>query len=134
MHWVVVSNPGVIPYEFVDYWPFKNYDWPEWEETEELQKLYYLVTKERVKRFLQQHSDNYIKIVTFFKPDSLTFKAVKEAIEELNLEEKTVHGVNDELYKKLKETEKRPLFSKELLHDFKEKLKELQKELKSVLE
>ncbi|MEO2154259.1 MAG: DUF5591 domain-containing protein, partial [Nanoarchaeota archaeon] len=115
MHWVVVSNPGVIPYEFVDKFPFKHYDWPEWEETEEIKEFYYKITKERVKRFLEKHHENYKKIIIFFKPDSLTYKAVIEAIEELNLKDKLVEGINKELYKELKEKTKRPLFSKELL-------------------
>ena len=129
MHWVVVSNPGVIPYEFVDYWPFKSYDWPEWEETEEIKELYYKITKERVKKFLKTHQENYLRIVTFFKPDSLTFKAIEEVIKELKLESKTLHGVDKELYNKIKEKEKKPLFSQDLLIDFREKLKKLQREL-----
>ena len=127
MHWVVVSNPGVIPYEFVDFWPFKNYDWPEWEETDELKELYYKVTKERVKRFLERHKDNYKIIVTFFKPDSLTFKAVDEAIKELGLENKTFHGIDEKVYEEAKKEEKRPLFSKKVLESFKERLKEIQR-------
>jgi len=131
MHWVVVSNPGIIPYEFVSHWPFKNYDWPEWEENKEIQELYYKISKERVKRFLKIHNKNYKKIITFFKPDSLTFKAVNEAIKELGLEEKVLHGVDKELYEKIKKEEKKPLFSKKLLEDFKEKLKNLQKQIRN---
>jgi len=47
VHPVVISSPGVIPYEFIDKYPFNKYDWPEWEETSEIKKIYIQVTQQQ---------------------------------------------------------------------------------------
>ncbi len=130
MHWVVVSNPGVIPYEFVNKFPFKDYDWPEWEETAEIQEKYFKITKERIKKFLEKHSNNYKLIISFFKPDSLTAKAVEEAIKEQRIDKKYIKLPDQEIYEKVKKEVKRPLFDKRILLNLKERLKEIQKSIK----
>ena len=130
MHWVVVSNPGIIPYEFITKFPFKDYDWPEWEETKEIQEEYFKITKERVKNYLEAHKDHYKLIISFFKPDSLTAKAIEEAVKELNLEEKYVKTPDIGIYEEVKREVKKPLFDKRILDNLKEKLKLIQKELK----
>jgi archaeosine synthase len=131
MHWVVVSNPGVIPYEFITKFPFKDYDWPEWEETREIQEEYFKTTKERVKNYLKKHGGYYKLIISFFKPDSLTAKAIEEAIKELSLEKKYIKTPDIEIYEEVKKEVKKPLFDKRILNSLKEKLKEIQKDLKN---
>ncbi|UXD22440.1 hypothetical protein IPA_04795 [Ignicoccus pacificus DSM 13166] len=84
-HLVAISSPGVIPEEFANDYPFNSYDWPEWEETEEIKKLYVDVIRERVRRFLKAHAHKYKIIAVYLKPDSESFKAVMEACKELGL-------------------------------------------------
>ncbi len=86
VHLVAVSSPGVIPEEYANEYPFNSYDWPEWEETEYIKKLYIEVIKQRVLRFLRAHKSHYKKILVYLKPDSESFKAVMQACEELKIE------------------------------------------------
>ncbi len=122
IHRVVVSNPGIIPWEFQDYWPFNAYDWPEWEETLGIQELYYKVTKKRVLEFLKAHKDHYKHFLVYMKIDSLTYRAIIEASEELGIQ---LYDLMDhEIYKKCKEESKNPLIHEECLLKLREKLKE----------
>lgn len=87
LHLIAVSSPGIIPYEFIRYYPFANYDWPEWKETEEIKKEYISVTKDRVKKYVLAHMKNYESLYfAYFKPDSETMKAIRQAFEELKKE------------------------------------------------
>lgn len=81
-HIVVISSPGVIPYEFSGKYPFANYDWPEWEETEEIKKLYIKITAKRVENYLR--SQKYKKYFCFLKP-SETFFALEKACKKLKI-------------------------------------------------
>ncbi|MBR9679710.1 MAG: DUF5591 domain-containing protein [Candidatus Altiarchaeota archaeon] len=86
IHPIVVSSPGVIPVEFQSYYPFANYDWPEWEETAETKQEYTSVNKERVKLFLKKHASHYKQIFVYFKHTSETRQAIIAALDELGLE------------------------------------------------
>lgn len=103
LHLIVVSTPGVIPWEFHDRYPFTHYDWPEWMETEEVKKDYIEITKERVKAYLRAHADKYKLFFAYFHLESETLEAIKEAFKELGLEDKLVVVLDEETYRRIKE-------------------------------
>ncbi|MFZ3077272.1 MAG: DUF5591 domain-containing protein [Candidatus Aenigmatarchaeota archaeon] len=82
IHLVVLSSPGVIPYEFANKYPFNSYDWPEWEETPEIKKKYIEVTEKRIENYLRSHK--YEKYFCFLKP-SETFVALEKACNKLKI-------------------------------------------------
>jgi len=82
-HIVVISSPGVIPYEFSGKYPFAKYDWPEWEETEEIKKLYIKITAKRIENYLK--ANKYEKYYCFLKPTSETYTALKIAAKKLKI-------------------------------------------------
>ncbi len=120
VHMVAISSPGVVPEEFADEYPFNAYDWPEWEETEEIKKKYIQVTKERVKRFLKAHARHYDRILVYLKPDSESFKAVMGACEELGI--KCEPCIKEEHYEEVRDF-KPPVAHPKLLEDLKECLR-----------
>ncbi len=120
IHKIVVSTPGVVPFEFSSHYPFNSYDWPEWEETEEVKQAYIKVNKERVKKYLQNHK--YEKYYAYLKPTSETWKAVKQACEELGIGITNLADVPE--FEQVKE-EKNPLIQTLMLKAFENKLKEL---------
>ncbi|MBI4214406.1 DUF5591 domain-containing protein [archaeon] len=100
VHRVVVSNPGVIPLEFSDSWPFNAYDWPEKEETPELMRRYVEVTKKRVADYVTAHREHYKQFFAFLKQTE-TWEAVRAAFQEVGLcvtnllDEQTWNSVKD---------------------------------------
>jgi len=108
LHLIAVSSPGVIPYEYVKYYPFNAYDWPEWLETEEIKKEYIEVTKERVKRYVNAHKEHYNHYFAYFRPDSETIKAIKMAFEELKLSDKLTVILDNETYNQIVKEEFKP--------------------------
>ncbi|MEM5804315.1 MAG: DUF5591 domain-containing protein [Candidatus Aenigmatarchaeota archaeon] len=122
LHWVAISSPGVIPYEFAGKYPFNAYDWPEWEETPEIKKRYIEVTQARIERFLEEHGKHYKKICSYFKPDSESFKALEAACKKLGLP--LMNCISKETYEKIK-TEKNPLSLPEALEDLKRAISRL---------
>ena len=83
LHQVMISNPGVIPREFESKYPFQSYDWPEWEETEDIKKRYIEVTQKRIEKYLKAH--RYKKHLCYFKPGSESYIALKNACEKLKI-------------------------------------------------
>ncbi len=114
LHLVVISSPGVIPYEFVGKYPFNRYDWPEWLETKEIKKLYIKITEQRIKNYLSSH--NYKKYFCYLKPTSESFQALKQACTKLNI--KITDCLTAETWEKIK-NEKNPLALPEALKDLK---------------
>ena len=86
IHEIMISNAGVVPREFENYYPFNSYDWDEKKETEEIKMRYIDVTKNRIKKYIQRHIKNYLKIFCFLKYDSESFIALKRACDELGME------------------------------------------------
>lgn len=115
VHLVVISSPGVIPYEFVNRYPFDRYDWPEWLETPQIKKLYIKVTAKRIERYLRAHK--YKKYFCYLKPTSESYQALKKACNELNV--KLVDCLYEETWEKIKD-EKNPLALPDALNDLKE--------------
>lgn len=121
IHRVVLSSPGIIPVDKCDNYPFKDYDWPEWEETPEVKQKYIEINKERVKKYLQNHQ--YEKIFAYFKPDSESWKAINKAAQELNIDIENI--LKEETYEEIKD-QKNPVTNKKAL---KELTKRIKKEL-----
>jgi hypothetical protein len=77
----VISNAGIIPYEFANYYPFNSYDWNPRLETEEIKKKYIEITANRLITFFDKHSTNYTSFMSYFRPDSEDIIALKVASE-----------------------------------------------------
>lgn len=119
IHIVVISSPGVIPYEFKNEYPFNAYDWPEWLETEEIKKRYIEVITDRIYKYLKNHE--YKKILVYLKPDSESFAAFKEACKKLKAE--YINCFPEEKYEEIKkETEKNPIINEQALEYMKGKV------------
>ncbi len=103
IHLVVLSSPGVIPCEFANKYPFNSYDWPEWEETDEIKKKYIEVTEKRIENYLKGHI--YERYFCFLKP-SETFIALEKACKKLKIP--LVNCLKPDTWEKIK-GEKNPL-------------------------
>lgn len=123
-HLVAISSPGVVPEEFSNEYPFNSYDWPEWEETEEIKRLYIKVNKERIKRYLLRHKDKYKVIAYYLKPSSESAKALEEACKELGLE--CIKCLPEEVFEKVR----KEVTSSEITHEL--SLKSLEECLKRI--
>lgn len=120
IHLVVLSSPGVIPYEFANKYPFNSYDWPEWEETPEIKKKYISVKEKRIENYLIGHK--YEKYFCFLKPTE-TFIALGKACKKTGIP--LINCLKPETWEKIK-GEKNPLLL--ALEDLRESLnKENQK-------
>ncbi|MCS4540912.1 MAG: DUF5591 domain-containing protein [Euryarchaeota archaeon] len=84
-HKIVISNAGVIPYEFSNCWPYNAYDWNPAFETKKIKKSYIEVTMKRIKNFLIKHSPKYKNYVAYLHPNSESLKALRKACAELNV-------------------------------------------------
>lgn len=89
IHQVMISNPGVVPREFESKYPFKSYDWPEWEEIENIKKRYTEVTQKRIENYLKAHK--YKKYLCYFKPDSESYIALKNACKNIKIKIKNLY-------------------------------------------
>jgi hypothetical protein len=110
LHRIVLSSPGVIPYEFSDYYPFTSYDWPEWEETAKVKRDYIRSVKARVKAYLKTHK--YKRYLCYFKYSAETYIALCEACRELKIPLKNL--LDDKVYEKIKD-EKNPIIQEKAL-------------------
>ena len=118
LHMLVLSSPGVIPYEFIDCYPFNKYDWKEWEETPEIKKKYIEVTQRRIENYLKTHK--YEKYFCYLKLESESYIALRQACEKLGIE--LINCLNEETYEAVK-NEKNPLTFESALEDLKSTLK-----------
>ena len=87
IHKIVISNAGIIPYEFSDFYPFNSYDWNPQFETEEIKNKYIELTVNRLTDFFNKHSVKYQKFVSYFRPDAEELIALKitSQITEINI-------------------------------------------------
>ena len=114
IHEVVVSNPGFIPFELSNNYPFNKYDWPEWEESPAIKKLYVKVIQERTENYLKAHKKNYKKFYCYLKPGSESYKAVHAACKNQKL--KLVDCIKEETYESIKD-QRNPLSIQNALTD-----------------
>jgi len=118
IHEVMLSNAGVVPREFENFYPFNAYDWDEKLETEEIKKRYIEVTAGRIERYLKAHK--YRKILCFLKYDSESYRALEITCNKLNLKFKNL--LSRKTYDKIKGY--KPLQSEEALADLEEGLED----------
>lgn len=83
IHKIVISNAGVIPYEFAGEYPFDSYDWNPLTESEEIAKRYYEITKDRIYQYLKNHE--YNAYVSYLRPNSISFNSLKYACQDLGI-------------------------------------------------
>lgn len=83
IHQVMISNAGLVPREFEDYYPFNAYDWDESLETEEIKDRYIEVTAERIKGYLKAHRTCYKKMFHLLRDETESLKALNRVCEEL---------------------------------------------------
>ena len=126
IHQIMISNAGVIPREFENEYPFTSYDWEEWRETEEIQKEYYEVTRERLENYLREKKKRYKVFFAYLKPDSLSYKALMDAAKNVGV--RVVDCVDHKLYKKLKDEGRKDVLIHQDLLD--EMVRIIEKELK----
>lgn len=81
---VVISNAGIIPYEFKDRFPFNSYDWNPLLETDQIIKQYRDITQNRMVEFIK-HVETFgeYRYLTFLRTDSDSFFAIKNAFKQL---------------------------------------------------
>jgi len=120
LHILVVSTPGVVPFELSYRYPFDKYDWPEWEETPKVKKKYLEVTEKRVYNYLKSHSKHYKKFYCYLKPDSESYQAVHNACKKLKI--KIIDCIDKENYELIKDM-RNPLSTNEALSVLIKKLK-----------
>ncbi|MBU4246078.1 MAG: DUF5591 domain-containing protein [Nanoarchaeota archaeon] len=101
IHQIMISNPGVIPREFENKYPFAHYDWQEWLETPQIKKEYIEATQNRIKKYLAAHK--YAAVFSYMKPTSESFIALKDACEKLKI--KLISCVDEKIFTELKNTE-----------------------------
>jgi len=85
IHKIVISNAGVIPYEFSDKYPFNSYDWNPVTETELIKEKYYEITKDRLYNYLKKHT-SYNGYISYLRQDSISFRSLIDACNDLNLQ------------------------------------------------
>lgn len=83
IHKIVISNAGVIPYEYCNKYPFDSYDWNPLAEDKAIQKEYYKVTKKRIKEYLLKHQ--YKSYISYLRTSSISHKALKDACKEIGI-------------------------------------------------
>jgi len=117
IHIIVISNPGVIPIEFSDYYPFNSYDWDERLERPDIMKNYIRINTERIKNYLK--NQKYKLIFSFFKPESESGIALENACKELGL--KLIKLADEKIYRGR-------LIHSQMLKAFKEKISKIIRE------
>lgn len=85
IHQVMISNAGLVPREFENYYPFNSYNWDESLETEEIKRRYIEVTEGRIKDYLKAHGRCYKEIFHLLKEESESYKALKKVCGELDV-------------------------------------------------
>ena len=102
IHQVMISNAGVIPREFENFYPFNYYDWDERRETDEIKRRYTEVTTDRIEKYLTSHRDNYKRVYCFLKYDSESFLSLRGACHNLGIG--LINLLREETYGKIKDT------------------------------
>lgn len=106
----VLSNPGIIPIEYDNYYPFRWYNWNEDEETLEIKKQYYEALKNRIEQWFN-HFTQYKKIISVIR-----FGETRDAFYDSDIKQEKIDVWSSEIYDKILE-EYMPTFKvKGLLH------------------
>lgn len=121
IHRLVISNAGIIPYEFSDKYPFNAYDWNPLAESDDIQIRYYEITRSRIHEYLKKHE--YKGYLSYLRTKSLSFNALKDACLDLDL---------NIVYENLNETID-PNKDSDLVLTYPENLKMLKEALEEIL-
>jgi predicted RNA-binding protein len=89
-HKIVISNAGIIPYEFADCYPFNCYDWNPAYETAGIKERYREVTKQRLRNYLRVHYGSYAAFIAYLDPNSESLKVLKEVSEKRKIDLRVV--------------------------------------------
>lgn len=81
IHKIVISNAGVIPYEYSDKYPFNSYDWNPLAESDTIQVEYYEITKSRILNYLKKHE--YVDYASYLRTVSISFRSLNESCKTL---------------------------------------------------
>ena len=82
---IVLTNAGVIPYEFTDEYPYFAYDWDPNLETPKIKDIYMHALKKRLKEFIDQKAKYFTKFCCYLRHDSESYKVMKEMEKEFDL-------------------------------------------------
>ena len=82
---IVLTNAGVIPYEFTDEYPYFAYDWDPNLETPKIKDIYMDVLKKRLREFIEQKSKYFTKFCCYLRHDSESYKVIKEIEKEFDV-------------------------------------------------
>ncbi|MBD3215026.1 MAG: hypothetical protein GF311_20610 [Candidatus Lokiarchaeota archaeon] len=95
----VISNAGIIPYEFCHLYPFNSYDWNPLLETNRIKDLYIKITTKRIFEFFKSKIDieNY-DYISYLRNSSESMKAIEHAFNKLDLNLDIIH-IKGELHK-----------------------------------
>ncbi len=82
----VISNAGLIPYEFCDRYPFESYDWNPLFETEEIKNEYMEAISTRIFDFFKNRKINIkVKFISYLRNDSESLNSLKIAFKKLKM-------------------------------------------------
>ncbi len=119
----VISNAGIIPYEFCDRYPFESYDWNPLYENESIKLEYIEVISKRLFDFFHARKiNNNVKFISYLRNDSESLKSLELAFNKLNFNLQVI-----EITGKLHESA-----DTDLLLTLEENLIKLEEKLKSV--
>jgi len=85
IHQIIVSNAGVVPREWENFYPFAAYDWDPTLEWEEIKIDYAKILFLRLKKFIEKHEENYTHFACYLRPDSDNMKAVNKIISDMKI-------------------------------------------------
>jgi len=81
----VISNAGIIPYEFCDRYPFDSYDWNPLFETNKIKQKYIKIISKRIFDFFNSKKiNNNIKFISYLRNDSESLKSLENAFNKFN--------------------------------------------------
>lgn len=84
---IVISNAGIIVYEYIRKYPFNSYDWNPLLETVEIKNLYIKIISERIYKFFNlKELKSDLRYITYLRNDSESIAALKIAFEKLGKE------------------------------------------------
>jgi len=64
-HKLVISNAGIIPYEFAGCYPFDSYDWNPCMETEYIRNEYKKVVGAKLHNYIRKHENRYRRFIAY---------------------------------------------------------------------
>jgi len=82
-HKIVISNAGIIPYEFAGCYPFESYDWNPLYETKEIKREYIRITATRLKEYVHKHEKQYCGFVCYLLPSESKSAVMKANINDI---------------------------------------------------